>query len=384
MNQYYKLTKPGIVYGNSVAAIAGFLLASKTNINPGLGVAMLIGISLIIASACVVNNFIDRNIDSKMKRTKARALVTGQIPVKNAIIFAAVLGVMGILSLAIFTNWLTLGVALTGYFFYVVMYSIYKRRSVHGTVVGSISGAVPPVVGYVAVTNKFDLGALLLFLILVSWQMPHFYSIALYRVKEYSAASVPVMSIVYGALKTKRYIVGYVITFIASSLLLVPLGYTNSFYLVVMILLGVLWLRKGLGGFKAKDDEKWARGMFGLSLMVLMGFSIMISTNAWTDKLVYTFGMILVLHIAVALSSVIYTGYTYFKPSKTKLLVSYGLIAGMLATGTALVITKPSHLMSACVDGLAYLAIVLTGIALARQKLAQELSDNGSKTNLSD
>lgn len=374
MHQYYKLTKPGIIYGNSIAAIAGFLLASKTNINPGLGLAMLVGISLIIASGCVVNNYIDRNIDSKMKRTKGRALVVGQIPARNAIIFAIILGIVGSLSLAIFTNWLTLGVALTGYFFYVVMYSIWKRRSVHGTVVGSISGAVPPVVGYVAVTNNFDLGALLLFLVLVFWQMPHFYSIALYRAKEYSAASLPVMSVVYGAHKTKLYIIGYVVTFIIVSLLLAPLGYANNLYLIVMTLLGFLWLRKGLGGFKTKDTEKWARGMFGLSLMVLMGFSIMIATNAWTDKLVYTFGMILVLHIATALTSVVYTGYTYFKPSRTKLLVSYGLIAGMLTTGTMLVIAKPSHLMTACIDGLAYLAVVLTGIALARQKLAQATS----------
>lgn len=278
---YYHLTKPGIVYGNAIAAIAGFLLASKTHVNFGLGLAMLVGISFIIASACVVNNYMDRGIDAKMKRTQKRELVTGTISSRNAILCAVVLGVIGVASLLLFTNILTLGVALFGYFFYVVVYGIWKRRSVYGTVVGSISGAVPPVVGYVAVSNNLDLGAWLLFLVLVCWQMPHFYAIATYRSREYAAASIPVLPLVMGKRTAKLHIMSYIVAFIVTSSLLTVFGYTGYAYFAVMMFLGLTWLSRGVKGLKAEDDDRWARKMFGFSLLVLMGWCIMLSINAW-------------------------------------------------------------------------------------------------------
>lgn len=171
---YYELTKPGIIFGNAVTTTAGFLLASKGDIDWWLFFATLIGLSLIIASACVFNNYIDREIDQKMTRTKNRALAKGLIPVQRAITFAICLGLIGVAFLDLYTNPLTLLVALTGFFVYVVVYGICKRRSVYGTLVGSIAGGVPPVVGYCAVSNQFDTGALLLFTTVALWQMPHF------------------------------------------------------------------------------------------------------------------------------------------------------------------------------------------------------------------
>src|SRR5579871_5606007 len=145
---YVQLTKPGIIFGNLFAAVGGFFLASRGHFNPVLFVATVCGISLVIGSGCVVNNYIDRDIDAKMERTKKRALVKGAISGRNAILYASVLGIIGFLLLFIYTNLLTVCVGLVGYFFYVVMYTIWKRKSDIGTIVGSVSGAVPPVAGY--------------------------------------------------------------------------------------------------------------------------------------------------------------------------------------------------------------------------------------------
>lgn len=240
---------------------------------------MLVGISLVMGSACVFNNYLDRDIDSKMERTKNRAIVSGKVSVRSALIYASTLGILGFLLLYTLTNPLTAYVALFGHFAYVILYGFAKRQSVHGTVVGSISGAVPPVVGYVAMTNTIDTVAILLFFILVAWQMPHFYAIALYRAKDYAAASIPVLPLKSGIQTTKIQILVYILAFIVMSSLLTLLGYTGYLYLIVMLLLGSWWVYQSIRGFGAKDDSKWARKLFRVSLVVLLGFSLMISVD---------------------------------------------------------------------------------------------------------
>lgn len=276
--KYYYLTKPGIIRGNAITAAAGFLLASKNEFHLGTFIAMLVGISLVIASACVLNNYIDRKIDAKMERTKKRALVSGTISVQNAIIFASILGFGGLVSLS-FTNLLAICLALIGVIFYVVFYGIAKRKTVHGTLVGSVSGAIPISVGYCAASGTFDIGAILLFLVLVFWQMPHFYAIAIYRKKDYQAAGIPALPIEKGNHSTKVQIVLYIIAFIIASYTLMVFGYTGYTYLLVMALLGVWWLRMAVQGFSTKDDEKWAKKVFGFSLIVLLAFSVMIAVE---------------------------------------------------------------------------------------------------------
>jgi protoheme IX farnesyltransferase len=278
---YYRLTKPGIIYGNAVTAAAGFLLASGRHIDAWLLLSMLVGLSLIIAAGCVFNNCIDRNIDSKMSRTKQRALVTGKVSTTAALLYAAVLGAAGSLLLGLFTNTLTLLIALSGLFAYTVLYSIWKRRSSWGTVVGSLSGAVPPVVGYCAVTNRLDMGAFLLFLILVFWQMPHFYSIAIYRAREYKAARIPVLSLEKGVPITKTIILAYIVIFILTAAALSAFGYTGYSYLIIILAASLYWLWLGLKGYKLADSDRWARRMFGTSLLVITAFSAALAINAW-------------------------------------------------------------------------------------------------------
>lgn len=277
---FYSLTKPGVLYGNAITAAAGFLLASKGSIDLWLFTTMFIGTTLVIASACVLNNFLDQDIDSIMDRTKKRAIVNGDIKGSHAVIFSIVLGILGILILYRFTNLLVVILGLVGFIVYVLFYGMLsKRLSIHGTLVGSVSGAIPILAGYVAVTNSIDLGALLVFLALFFWQMPEFYSIAIYRLKEYKKAGIPVMPVVKGIKSTTIQIFIYTILFVASTLLLTPYGYTGLAYFVIMSFLGGYWLWLGAQGFDADDPDKWARKMFRFSLIILLAYCLMISID---------------------------------------------------------------------------------------------------------
>lgn len=275
----YQLTKPGIIYGNKITAIAGFFLASGGYVDVKLLLATLAGLTMIIASGCVANNILDRSIDARMARTQGRALVTGKVTVHQAVLFSTALLVAGIWFLYTYTNLLALQVALVGWVFYVCIYTPLKRRTSLGTIIGSISGAVPPVVGYTAVANQLDTAALILFLILVCWQMPHFYAISIYRIDEYAAASIPVLPIRKNISVVKAHILLYIVGFIFACSLLTYYGFTGYFYLGIVTLIGLLWLRKAIRGYRAANDKLWAKQMFRFSLVVLLVFSIMVSID---------------------------------------------------------------------------------------------------------
>jgi len=275
---YSQLTKPGIILGNLITAVAGFMLATKgASIQFGLLCATLTGLGLVIASACVFNNYLDRHRDQKMERTRNRPLVQGVIALPHALIYAAGLGILGLLILALFTPALATWVALAGFFGYVVVYGYWKYRTTHGTAIGSIAGAVPPVVGYCAVTASFDWGAALLFALLVLWQMPHFFAIAIYRLEDYVAADIPVLPAKKGIPATKIQMLLYIIGFVAVSLMLTLMGYTGYVTLAVAALLGLTWLALCITGFKSGNDRLWAKGMFRFSLIVITGLCLVIS-----------------------------------------------------------------------------------------------------------
>lgn len=279
MKTYYMLTKPGIILGNIITTGAGFALASKGLVDFWLFFATMSGLAFIIASAGVFNNYIDRAMDAKMERTKNRALVTGAVSSVNALVFGTLLGLAGVFILFYYTNALTVSVALAGFFVYLVLYAFWKYRSFYGTLIGSLAGGVPPVVGYCAVSNQLDLGAFLLFMIMVLWQMPHFFAIAMYRLKDYAAASIPVLPISRGAYVTKVQILLYIIAFTLTSLMLTYAGYTGVVYLAVASVLSLGWFGLGLKGFKAANDQVWARQMFIFSLVVIMGICLTISLD---------------------------------------------------------------------------------------------------------
>lgn len=278
---YYRLAKPGIIYGNDLTALAGFFVAAKGTIDLARLAGMLLGLSLIMGASCVFNNYFDREIDSKMERTSKRALVTGQVTVRNALIYAVLLLAAGSALLAGLTNLLTLSIALIGVFIYVIAYGYAKRQSPLGTVVGSIAGAVPPVVGYCAVSGKFDRGALLLLLVLVFWQMPHFYSIAIYRLKDYKNAGLPVLPLKKGINQAKKQILTYIVLFTAAAVALGVYGYGSRVYTGFAAFIGIYWYWRGFSKFTLLDDRRWGRRMFGTSLQVIALWSAVVSADSF-------------------------------------------------------------------------------------------------------
>ncbi len=278
---YYLLMKPGIILGNLITTVGGFALASRGHFDLPLFLALGLGLAGVIGSACVFNNYIDRESDRKMSRTKNRSLAKGLITGKNAIVFAALIGVLGFLILSLFTNLLSALVAFFGFFIYVMLYSFWKHKTSYATLVGSVAGALPPVIGYTAAANRLDVGAGLLFLILVLWQMPHFFSIAMWRIEDYKAASIPVLPVLKGVSPTKVQMFLYITAYLIAVVCLSFMGYAGMAYLIVSVPLGVAWGWLCLKGFQAEDDKLWARQMFQLSLLIITAFSFMISLESF-------------------------------------------------------------------------------------------------------
>ena len=280
MKQYLQVTKPGIIFGNLISVVGGFLLASKGDIDYPLFIATLLGVSLVVASGCVFNNYIDRDIDSVMERTKNRPLVRGLIDPKISLVYASVLGIAGMVLLLVAANVVAMLIAVVGFVVYVGVYSLYmKRKSVYGTLVGSLSGAAPPVIGYCAVTGQFDTGALILLLIFSLWQMPHSYAIAIFRFKDYHAANIPVLPVIKGISVAKNHIILYIIAFMFATLMLAISGYAGYKYLIVAAAVSVWWLGMALSGYKTTNDRVWARKLFVFSIVAITSLSVMMSVD---------------------------------------------------------------------------------------------------------
>ena len=278
--RYYSLTKPRVLYGNALTAAAGFLFASPGHIDWLLFLAVCLGTTLVIASACVLNNVLDRDIDAVMVRTQKRATVTGGVRARSALIYSAILLLGGMAALVAWTNALVVGVGIGGFVAYVVLYGMWsKRLSMHGTLVGGVSGAAPILGGYVGAGNSIDAGAVIVFLMLFVWQMPAFYSIAVYRRAEYARANVPVVSVVRGIPATVVQILRYTALYVVVSVLPQPFGYTGWVYTAVMGVLGAGWLVMAAAGLRTRNHDRWARLMFRYALFMMFALSVMLSVG---------------------------------------------------------------------------------------------------------
>lgn len=277
LRTYYELTKPGLVWGNVITTLAGFLFASRLDVSWPLLFGTLVGAALVIASACVFNNIFDREADSKMPRTKNRALATGEVTIAKARAFAMLLSAGGFAVFFLAVGVLPGLIALVGSLVYVGFYTPLKYRSPLAVFMGSIAGACPIVIGYTAAANRLDTTALLLFIILALWQIPHFYAIALYRKSDYAAGGIPVLSLKRGTRAVYRYIDIFIILYIITASSLTYLGYTGITYLVIVGTSGAIWLGLALGGFRQPDDAAHARRIFFMSLVVMLSFAVALS-----------------------------------------------------------------------------------------------------------
>lgn len=277
LKAYYYLTKPGIIYGNILTLIAGYLYGSKWQIDYQVLIFSLLGTSLIIGAAGVFNNLTDQTIDQNMQRTKNRANYLKIIGKEKALVYGAVLTIAGIILLAVFVNLLVLAIGLSALFIYLVPYAFFKRRSRFGTHIGSLAGAAPILAGYTAAVHKLDLTSLILVLILISWQLAHFYAIAIYRYQDYKTAKLPMTPVIKGIKFTKKAILVYIILFAISNLLLSINNHFNIYYLVGNLLISLYWISSYYA--KQIDDNFWARQVFLTSLKVILLTSLILSTT---------------------------------------------------------------------------------------------------------
>lgn len=268
---YLVLAKQGIVTSNLITTFAGIYLAAVYT-STGIGAHLdsmifaLLGAALVMAGGCTLNNYIDRDIDHIMERTKDRPTVTGRFTANHVLIVGLLQAALGLGFLALTTPTAVV-IGLIGLFIYVVLYTMWtKRTTTLNTVVGSFSGAVPPLIGWAAIDGGLHSYAWLLFFIMFFWQPPHFLALAMKRVEEYRAAGIPMLPVVAGFKMTKRQMVVYVAALLPVSLMLYPFGVV---YTIVAAILGLGWLALGIAGFMMKDDIKWARLMFVYSLNYL-------------------------------------------------------------------------------------------------------------------
>lgn len=279
LKTYYNLTKPGIIYANAITAIAGYLFGSKwqVEVTPFLGVVA--GTSLVIAGACVYNNILDRKIDVRMQRTHKRALVTGKVSSLAAAIYATSLSLVGFFILLQTTNLTVVGLGLIGLVDYVILYGLAKRYTPFSTIIGSLSGAVSLAAGCVAATNSFRATELMLIVLLILWQMPHFYSIALYRREDYAEAGLPVMPVRKSAATAKRRIMSYIVALFIFSILFSLWGYAGVTCLLLLCGSAGAWFIIGIKHYRL-DSVSWGKQMFLFSLIVNLGISLAIAIGS--------------------------------------------------------------------------------------------------------
>lgn len=274
--------KPGITLSNTLMGVAGFFLAaSMVQFKWTALIGAVVGIACVIAAACVTNNVLDRDIDKRMKRTAKRDVASGVISVPKALVFAGVLAVIGFVALGVLTNTVTFILGAIAFVWYVAIYGYAKRTTALSTIIGGVAGALPPSAGYTALTGHIDGAAIILFLILFFWQMPHFYAIAMFRRSDYASAKLPVWSVVHGMKSAKRQILIFTIVYALSAAALTFFGYTGIIYLVLSLGLATYWVTRGVMLYNKVDDEKWARQMFGVSLLVLMSMVLLIAIGGF-------------------------------------------------------------------------------------------------------
>jgi protoheme IX farnesyltransferase len=265
------IAKPGILFSNLITAFGGYWVAAGIQQVDWLQMIwMIIGTTLVMASSCTLNNYLDKDMDAKMSRTQRRPLPSGRMDPRIVLWYGIILGVVGISVLGLLVNPLTALLGLIGLFVYVWIYTAWlKRTSDWSTVIGGIAGSMPPVIGYCAVTGTLDIGAWILFAILFFWQPPHFWALGIRRVEEYRNAGFPLLPVVKGIYPTKLSMVRYVVLLVPASLLMYVYGYVGEIYLIVAAGLGLAWAFMCVAGFRAKDDVQWAKSMFLFSINYL-------------------------------------------------------------------------------------------------------------------
>lgn len=276
------LVKGLVLVANVLPILSGFWIALYVTNTSFLDywdkfIYMALGGTLIMAGALILNNWYEVDLDSAMKRTARRPTVTGNFSLKTVLIMGVVASILGQI-LLLFTTIEAAIYGFIGWFTYVVLYTFWtKRRYVSNTIVGSLSGAVTPLIGWATIETAFHIVPIVLFIILFIWQMPHTYAIAMRRYDDYKAANVPMLPVVHGFKRTKISNLFYIVCLLPLPFFLTSIG---TFFVILTTVLNLLWLVVAISGFISKDDERYANLMFYSSLTyltVVFGMMIIIS-----------------------------------------------------------------------------------------------------------
>ncbi len=270
---YWQLLKPRVM---SLVVFTGFvgMMITPDSLHPILGLTAVLAIALASGGAGAVNMWYDRDIDAIMKRTQARPIPAGKIEPESALVFglAIIFGAVVLMGLAL--NWLAAFMLAFAAFFYIVIYTLWlKRTTPQNIVIGGAAGAFPPMIGWLAVTGSFSLDAFLLFLLIFFWTPPHFWALSLFRADDYREANIPMLPVTHGRKHTKWQMLGYCLLLLPLSLAPVATGLAGWLYGAGAAGLSCLFILSAVAVLRESDhkNDRAAKSMFGFSIIYLFG-----------------------------------------------------------------------------------------------------------------
>lgn len=275
---YLSLTKPGVSRLLALTTLCTMFVAAKGMPDLSLIVATIGGLTLATGAAQAWNMVFDRDIDALMERTKNRALPQGRISPRNATLFAVLLGLASAAVLLVFIpdprnggiNWACFTATFAGLIFYAVGYTmVLKRNSIHNVLLGGIAGALPPLVGWTAVTGQLDPAGWALFGIVFLWQCPHTWALAIWRDLDYTRVGVPMLPVIRGRAETKRQNLFYVCMLATTAVLFAFFNGMGPLYLVAASVAGIRYIQLSIQALTEPDEELWGKKMFFFSIKYL-------------------------------------------------------------------------------------------------------------------
>ncbi len=267
---YYDLTKPKVVALLVLTAVVGMSLSVPGGLPWQLFIPAMLGIGLLSSSAAAINHIVDEKIDAIMGRTHNRPLPEGRITTNNAIVFACSLAVLGFTLLMVLVNPLTAYLTLAGLVGYSFVYTLYlKRATPQNITIGGLAGAIPPLLGWTAMTNQIDPNALLLVLLIFTWTPPHFWALAIHRKDDYAKVNIPMLPVTHGVSFTKTQILLYTVLLFVVGLLPYLVGMSNWLYLIGAVTLNLMFFAYAWK-LKFHADENTAMDTFKFSIIHLM------------------------------------------------------------------------------------------------------------------
>lgn len=285
LRDYWELCKPNVVALMILTSVIGMLLAVPGAVPLRVLLLGNLGIALCAGAAAAVNHLVDRHVDLKMARTFNRPIAKGRVAPANALVFALVLGLLGMGILLVFINPLTAWLTLASLLGYAVVYTLFlKRATPQNIVIGGLAGAAPPLLGWTAVTGTLDGHALLLVLIIFAWTPPHFWALAVHRRKEYANAAIPMLPVTHGERYTRVHILLYTLILLAVSVLPFATGMLHLTYLIGALVLGLIFLGYALRMLLRPEADS-GMATFRYSIIYLMVLFVIMLVDHYTFPL---------------------------------------------------------------------------------------------------